>query len=192
MLNIILRPEKQGDFKIVEELTYKAFLTAEHSAGTEALLVHKLRTDTAFVPELDFVAVVNGEIVGNIIYTKSKVVAENGFETETLTFGPVSVKPELQNQGIGTALIKHTIALACKIGFRAIIIFGHEKYYPRFGFLPCTKYGITTADGQNFDAFMAVPLYDRALDGVMGRFYASPVFENIDSGENELFNAKFI
>jgi predicted N-acetyltransferase YhbS len=147
------------------------------------------------VPELDFVAVVDGEVVGNIMYSKSKVVSEDGAETETLTFGPLAVKPEMQKRGIGFALVRYTISLAKDRGFRAVIIFGHESYYPRFGFVPCVKYNITTADGQNFDAFMAMPLYDGALDGVTGRFYDTHIFEEVATAEfkaeNDLFNKRF-
>jgi predicted N-acetyltransferase YhbS len=195
MLNITLRLEEPRDYNIVEEITYRAFLTADHASGTEALLAHKLRTDSAFVRELDFVAVVDGEVVGNIMYTKSKVVSRDGIETETLTFGPLSVKPEMQKHGIGAALVRHTMSLAKDMGFRAVIIFGHESYYPRFGFAPCAKYNITTADGQNFDAFMADPLYDGAFDGVTGSFHDTPLFKETDTAEfkteSEEFNSRF-
>jgi predicted N-acetyltransferase YhbS len=195
MLNITLRPESEGDYTIVEEITYRAFLTADHASGTEALLAHKLRADAAFVSELDFVAVLDGEVIGNIMYTKSKILTDDGREVETLTFGPLSVKPEFQKKGVGAALVRHTLNLARDMGYPAVIIFGHESYYPRFGFAPCAKYGVTTADGQNFDAFMALPLYESALNGVTGKFHDAPIFEGIDSedfkAENEAFNTRF-
>lgn len=194
MANINLRLERPEDYRAVEELTYRAFLTADPNipgVGTEALLAHKLRDDRAFVAELDFVAERDGEIVGNIMYTQSRVVAGDGRETATLTFGPLSVKPQYHGQGIGAMLVRHTLELARARGHRAVIIFGHEGYYPRFGFAPAARYGISTADGENFDAFMALPLYDGALDGVSGSFRHAPVFDGIDRAESDAFNAQF-
>ena len=100
----------------------------------EHLLVHKLRKIPAFVPELDFVAEVEGKIVGNIMYSRAKVVDETGAEHEVLTFGPISVLPEYQGKGIGKALLERTIAEARRLGYRAIVFYGHPDYYPRVGF----------------------------------------------------------
>jgi virginiamycin A acetyltransferase len=187
---IILRPEQPDDYSAVEKITHEAFKTAAHARGDEALLAHKLRGIPAFVPQLDFVAEVCGDVVGNIMYTKSKVAGDGG-EWETLTFGPLSVLPAYQRQGIGAALVKHTLKTARDMGFLAVLIFGHEEYYPRFGFENAAKYGIATSDGKNFDAFMALPLYEGALDGVTGRFYEDPVFHSLNKAESDAFNLRF-
>jgi predicted N-acetyltransferase YhbS len=192
MANFILRLEQPDNFATVDRITYEAFKGAPHGDGNEALLAHKLRTCAAFVPELDFVAELNGQVVGNILYSKSKIVADSGEEWETLTFGPLSVRPNCQRQGVGSALVRHTTELARQMGFRAVLIFGHESYYPRFGFVPAARFGVTTADGQNFDAFMALPLYDGALDGVHGRYFIDAVYEDLGKAESDEFNRRFI
>jgi predicted N-acetyltransferase YhbS len=191
---LILREERPGDYEVVEELTFLAFEDFPIDLpdnGTEVLLVHKLRGDGAFVPALDFVAAADGCIVGNIMYSRSHVVTGSGEKIATLTFGPGSVLPDMQRKGIGSALINHTLELARGMGERAVIIFGHEEYYPRFGFVPAAQYGISTADGHNFDAFMALPLYSGALDGITGRYNGAPVFESISKDEADAFNARF-
>jgi predicted N-acetyltransferase YhbS/uncharacterized protein YdhG (YjbR/CyaY superfamily) len=189
-----LRLENKSDWKTVEQVTYRAFRDAPPTGadddGNEALLAHNLRGSAAFVPELDYVAEINGKIVGNIMYTRSKVVNDNGGEWETLTFGPVSVLPKYQRQYIGSALIRRSLHTARELGYRAVLIFGHESYYPRFGFKPASEYGITTADGKNFPAFMALPLYDGALDGVHGRLICDEVYATLDKEEAEKLNAK--
>jgi predicted N-acetyltransferase YhbS len=76
---------------LIGKQTYRAFLNAEHADGDEALLAHKLRSVPAFGPELDYVAELNGEVIGGIMYMRSKVVNDNGGEWETPMFGPVSV-----------------------------------------------------------------------------------------------------
>jgi len=153
-------------------------------------LVHILRKVPAFVPELDFVAEVDGKIVGNIMYSRAKVVDEAGTEHEVLTFGPISVLPEYQSKGVGKALLKHTIAEAKRLGYRGIVFFGHPDYYPRVGFRRAAEFGITTATGKTFDAHMAMPLYDGAFDGITGRFYEDPVFE-MDAKDVQEFNKGF-
>jgi predicted N-acetyltransferase YhbS/uncharacterized protein YdhG (YjbR/CyaY superfamily) len=189
----ILRPEKKADRDSVERITYRAFCNAPPTGadddGMEALLAHKLRTCAAFVPELDYVAELYGTIIGNIMYTRSKVVGDNA-EWETLTFGPVSVLPKFQRDGVGSALIRKTLEVARKLGYRAVLIFGHESYYPRFGFEPASEYCITTADGKNFPAFMALPLYNGALDGVNGRLVYDEVYDTLDKVESDALNAK--
>lgn len=77
----------------------------------------------------------DGKIVGNIVYTHSKIIKEDGGEQSVVTFGPVSVLPEFQNQGIGGTLIHHSIAKAKEMGIKAILIYGYPDYYKRFGFL---------------------------------------------------------
>ncbi|MGE5580769.1 MAG: GNAT family N-acetyltransferase [Bacillota bacterium] len=189
--NIRLRLEEPADYRVVEELTREAFWGMSRPGCDEHLLVHKLRKAPAFVPELDFVAEVDGKIVGNIMYSKAKVVDDSGAEHEVLTFGPISVLPEYQYKGIGQALLRHTIAEARRLGYRAILFFGHPDYYPRVGFRRASEFNILTATGRSFDAFMAMPLFDGALDGITGRFHEDPVFNDLDPEEVEGFDKGF-
>ncbi len=179
-MDFSLRRETPSDHHEVEVLTYKAFEhldIPDRDICDEHYLVHIMRDSKSFVPELDFVVEADGKILGNIMYTKSKVVAEDGTEHEMLTFGPGSVLPEYHNQGIGSAMISHTIELSKKLGYKGIFILGHPDYYKRFGFVNAEKYSITMPDGTNFDAFMALPLYDGALDGITGKFYYDPIYD---------------
>jgi predicted N-acetyltransferase YhbS len=125
---VTLRLETKADHNTVELITYRAFLNAEHADGDEALLVHKLRNCAAFEPELDFVAELGGKVIGNIMYTRSKIISDDGSEWETLTFGPVSVLPKYQRDGVGSALIRKSLETAREMGFRAVLIYGHESY----------------------------------------------------------------
>lgn len=191
-MNLTIRLETPTDYRAVEELTREAFWGCmDHpTCAGEHLLVHKLRSSPAFVPELDFVAETEGKLAGHIIYSKSKIVADNGQETETLTFGPLSVLPAYQKMGIGSALLRYSIAKAKELGYRAILICGHPDYYPRFGFRRAKRYHITNSRGDSFDSFMALELYDGALDGISGRFYEDKVFE-VEPKEIEEFDKKF-
>lgn len=191
-LNYIhLRKESPGDFHAVENLTREAFWVNSRRACEECLLVHRLRKSQAFVPELDFVAEISGALVGHIIYTESRIVNDSGNSKKTLTFGPLSVMPEYQYKGVGTALLNHSIREARRLGYRAILIFGHPDYYPRFGFKRAAQYNLTNSDGKTLDAFMALPLYIGALDEIQGRYYYDPVFNSLDEKDVLEFDKRF-
>lgn len=188
---INLRLEQAADYRIVEEVTREAFWGFTSPACDEHFLAHKLRQSPSFMPQLDYVAEDDGQIVGNVMYTKAKIVSGGGFEYEVLTFGPLSVLPQYWNKGVGSALMRHTINIAKQLGYRAIVVYGHPDYYPRFGFSRAIDYGITTPDGKNFDALMAMPLYEGALDNLSGQFHEDHAFA-MDADEVAAFDKTFL
>lgn len=189
---IRIRLEKPQDYHAVEELTRKAFWGCmnQPTCDGEHLLVHKLRNLPSFVPELDFVAEVDGQLAGHIIYSIAGVITPDDREIEVLNFGPISVLPEYKRSGVGTALMRHSVLEAQKLGYRAIIFYGHPDYYPRFGFNRASSFGITSENGKSFDALMAMPLYDGALDGVSGRYIYDKVYDT-DPQEVDEFDQTF-
>ncbi|MDR1030170.1 MAG: N-acetyltransferase [Treponema sp.] len=178
--NITIRIEQQADYEEVERLIFAAFETMELPGRThtnEHFLAHLLRGDPDFIPELDFVVEQNSEIVGNIMYSRCAVIRPDGKKTEALVFGPVSVKPELHRQGVGTMLIEHSLDHAHELGYKAVLITGHPDYYRRFGFVPASAYGITMLDGKSFDAFMALELDEGYLGVDGGRWKCCRAFD---------------
>ena len=136
-----------------------------------------MRDHQDFIAELDYVAIDGDTIVGNIMYTRSRLVKDNGEEIIVLCFGPISVLPEYQGKGVGTQLIEHTKALAREQGYRAILIYGDPDYYKRVGFVPAETYHIGTAIDTYADALLAYELVQGALTDCAGRFFESPVYE---------------
>ncbi len=189
-MNLRLRLEQPADYRVVEELTREAFWGFNQPSCDEHLVAHKLRQVPAFVPELDYVGEADGEIVGNVMFSKAKIVDGADREHGVLTFGPLSVLPKCWNQGVGSALMRHTIEKARLLGHRAIVFYGYPDYYPRFGFERSEVYNITTPDGRSFDALMVMPLYRGALEGISGRFYEDPVF-HVDAAEVAEFDKSF-
>lgn len=180
MNNIKVRLEEEKDYRIVEELTREAFWREERieklGVGcNEHYMVHSLRQKDG-VKELDFVAEVDGKVVGHVIYSNSYILKPNSEKVGVLNFGPLSVLPAYQKQGIGSALMKHSIECAKKLGYGAILFFGHPTYYPRFGFVQAKEFGITTAWGTNFPAFMAMELKKGYLEGVNGKYIEAPIY----------------
>ena len=115
-MGITIRLEKENDYRIVEYLTREAFWNLYKPGCVEHLLIHKMRKVPAFVKELSFVAVAEEKIVGNIVYSKAKILNSTNKEFEVLCMGPVGVLPSYQGQGIGSRLITYSIAKARQLG----------------------------------------------------------------------------
>lgn len=172
-MNITIRNEKPEDYRVVEEITRDAFWNLYVPGAVEHFIAHELRKHPDFIPELTFVIEADGQIVGSILYSYSKVVDADGKEHKTISFGPVSIAPHLHRQGLGRKLISHSIEAAKRAGHRAIIIGGFPYHYKPYGFEGTKKYHISMPDGKYYTGIMALPLFEGALDGVSGCIHFS-------------------
>ncbi len=187
---IEIRKETEEDWYQVELMTQHAFWNKHHLGCDEHYLVHKLRQDKDYLPELSRIAVKDGKVIGCIMYSKAHVMDGTRIH-DIITFGPLCVEPEWQGCGVGELLLKETLSLAADQGYPGIVIFGEPDYYPRIGFKTCDKFHITTADGKNFDAFMGIELAEGSMKGIQGKFYESKVFKKFPKEEVEEYNKKF-
>lgn len=166
-MNITIRQENERDYEISEKVVKLAFENEEFSDKSEHLLVNRLRKGNSFIKELSMVAKDNKNIVGHILFTK--VLIYNGKENfETLALAPVSVLPNYQGKGIGSKLIKEGLKKAKEMGYKSVIVLGHDKYYPKFGFIPASNYDIKAPFEVPNEAFMALELITNALKHVSG------------------------
>lgn len=172
---LIIRNETKEDYKIVEEITRKAFYNLYVPGCYEHYLVHIMREHEDFIPELAFVAELDGQVIGNIMYTKARLTDEAGNEKEILTFGPVSIAPEYQRKGYGKALMEHSFIKAEEMGYDVIVIFGSPANYVSRGFKSCKKFNICIEDGKYPAAMLAKELKQGALDGRKWFYNDSPV-----------------
>lgn len=165
---ITIRQEEEKDYQEVFQLTEESFREMEHSDHQEQFLVEKLRKSDAFIPELSLVAEdENGRIAGHILFTKIKIV--NDTESfDALALAPVSVKPEFQNQGIGGKLITEGHRIAKALGYASVILIGHEKYYPKFGYEKTSNFGISFPFEIPEENGMAVELVKEGLKNIKG------------------------
>lgn len=185
--NIKIRNEEETDYKRVEEITRKAFYNLYIPGCIEHYLVRIMRSHKDFLPELDFVIEVDNQIIGNIMYTKAKLIDEFGGEKEILTFGPVCIIPEYQRMGYGKMLMDHSFDQAVALGYDVIVIFGNPVNYVSRGFKSCKKYNICLENGTYPAAMMVKELKAEALDGKKWIYYDSPVMK-IDEQEAERFD----
>ena len=189
-MTTIIQPTASSDFPFTETMTREAFWNLYRPGSVEHLILHNLRNSTNYIHDLDLVALVDDEVVGHIISTKAKVVDEYNTEYEILCVGPLSVLPAFQKNGIGSALMNHSILVANKLGFTGMILFGNPDYYHRFGFRNAQEYKITTKEGQNFEPFMALELQTNGLMYTTGRFIEDSAFE-VQPEDIEAFDKNF-
>ena len=176
-MEIKLRQETEQDHKSVFNVIQQAFENEEYSDHKEQFLVERLRKSNAFIPELSIVAEVDNKIVGHILLTKLEI--ENDINTyESLALAPVSVLPEFQGKGVGSKLILHSHEVAKELGYKSIMLLGHEKYYPRFGYELTNKYGIEMPFDVPAENCMVAVLAKNGLSGVRGKvIYPDAFFE---------------
>lgn len=189
-MSIIIRNEKEKDYRIVEELTRETFWNLYVPGCSEHFILHNLRNSADFIPELDFIAEKEGQIIGHIVYNRVKIKDTQGVGKEVISFGPVSVLPGFQKQGIGRALINYTIGIAKDMGYPAICIYGDPRYYSRFGFRCGERYDIKTADDKFAVALLVLELKQGALNNMSGRLIESTAFE-VDENKLAQYDATF-
>ncbi|MCD4665548.1 MAG: N-acetyltransferase [Bacteroidales bacterium] len=171
-MNIKIRKELENDFPDVFNLNLTAF-----GQESEPKLVELLRKSIAFIPELSLVAEVDNKIVGHILFTKIKIKDNNGNEFNSLALAPMAVRPDLQKNGIGGQLVRFGLNKARELGYKSVIVLGHEHYYPKFGFVPAGKWKIKAPFDVPPNVFMGIELVANGLSGVSGTVQYSKEFE---------------
>lgn len=147
---MLIRKEEPKDYEIVYSLVKEAFDSAEHSDGNEQDLVKALRKGEAYIPDLSLVAEIDGKIVGHIMFTRAKIGGNM-----VLVLAPLSVLPEYQRKGIGISLMKEGHKIADELGYGYSIVLGSQRYYPKAGYLPASKFGIEPPFDVPDENFMA-------------------------------------
>lgn len=165
-----IRPEKDADISAVHFVNASAFETP-----TEANLVDALRARQAGI--LSLVAALEETVIGHIFFSPVTIKGRHG-EFEAAGLAPMAVLPEYQNQGAGSMLVRTGLADLSRLGYKAVIVLGHPGYYPRFGFVPASRWGIRFPVEVPDDAFMALELVPGALQGISGIACFQPEFDD--------------
>ena len=190
MKNIIIRNETPADYRTVENLTREAFWNVYRPGCLEHYVLHTFRTDPAFVPELDLVMELDGEIIGHVMYVRSAIKADDGRMIPIMTFGPISIAPQYKRQGYGKKLLDHSMEKAKSMGAGALAITGNIDFYGKSGFLVSKTRGVRYEDDPDADYFLIAELEPGFLDGISGT-YKDPEGYFVDEKEAEEFDASF-
>lgn len=171
--SIIIRQEAVADIPAVQTLLISAF-----GGDKEAKLVASLRKNPdVFVPELSLVAVTEEQVVGHIFFSKVKIVDQVSHEVVSLALAPMAVAPDFQKHGIGRQLMGHGLAVARDMGFLSVIVLGHENYYPRFGFVPTSRWHIHPPFQVPANVYLGLELIEGGLQHVSGTVQYPAEFE---------------
>ncbi len=157
---MLIRAEEERDWTAVRAVNLSAFETPE-----EANLVEALRQQAQ--PLVSLIAEDNGAIVGHIMF--SPVSLSGHPALRIMGLAPMAVAPEHQRKGIGSALVRDGLDQCRQLGCGAVVVLGHSSYYPRFGFSPSARFGISCEYDVPEDVFMVMELQAGFLDGVTGQ-----------------------
>jgi len=191
--NVTLRKERLDDYETIAYVIREAFWNVYQPGCVEHYIVERLRRSPAFIKELAYVAIYQGQIVGHIAYARSFIETPTGLHVATILFGPVAVLPEFQGRGIGSKLIQTTLTSAARLGHHLVCITGHPDYYHRFGFETASKYGIHMRNVPIEDSapfFMVKALADIDLYSYQGLHIEPDVYET-NQEEVDLYDARF-
>jgi len=189
-MDLLIRKEDEKEHRLVEVLTREAFWNLHGPGCDEHYLVHIMRGHPDFLPELDFVAALDGNIVGNIMYAKSRLVSDKGESLQIISFGPVSVLPEFQKKGIGSALIRYSLKKAVSDRYKAVVIEGHPHNYCKHGFVGSKSLNISDSEGRYPYSLLVLELEKGCLQNRAWKYYPSNVY-NLDEKESAAFDMLF-
>ena len=144
--NYIIRLEKKEDCKAVENLVRESFWNVYRPGCSEHYVIHVLRDDPAFVKELDFVMEQDGRIIGQNMFMRTVIEADDGRIIPVLTMGPICIANDLKRQGYGKALLDYSLEKAAALGFGAVLFEGNIGFYGKSGFDYASKFDIRYHD----------------------------------------------
>ena len=191
--DIIIRLEKKVEYREVEKLVRESFWNVYKPGCSEHYVLHVLRDDPAFVKELDFVMEKDGRLIGQNVFVRTVINADDGRDIEVLTMGPICITPELKRRGYGKLLLDYFLEKAAEMGFGAVLFEGNIDFYGKSGFDYARTFGIRYHDlpeGADDTFFLCKELIPGYLDEVIG-VYQTPQAYYVDDADVEEFDRMF-
>ena len=187
-----IRLEMETDYEGVENLVMDLFWNVYRPGAFEHYIVHQLRNDESFIPDLAYVIECSEQIVGHINYSLG-IIDYGDEKVDAVVLGPISIHRNYQNPGFGSKLIGFTLDLARREGIPFVLVIGDENYYHRFGFESASKYNVFL-DGTNTNEeclFFMIKIFDESsLKNKLGTFHNPCVFD-VDESDVDEFDRQF-
>ena len=191
--DVTIRCENKGEYREVENLIRESFWNVYRPGFSEHYVIHVLRDDPAFVKELDFVMEKDGQLIGQNMFMRTVINADDGRDVEVLTMGPICITPELKRKGYGKILLDYSLEKSAELGFGAVLFEGNIDFYGKSGFDFARRFGIRYHDlpeGADDSFFLCRELIPGFLDDVTG-VYQTPAGYYVDDAEVEEFDKGF-
>ncbi len=193
MKDINIRIENTSDWKKCENVVRESFWNVYRPGCTEHCVLHKLRENRDFIPQLSFVMEKDGEIIGQNVFFKASLRTDEGKKITVFTMGPVCVLPKFQRQGLGEYLVKKTLETARDFGVNAVFIEGNIEFYRHRGFDYAKNFGIKYAglpEGEDSSFFLCRELVPGFLKNIKGTYF-TPERYFVTDREAEEFDKTF-
>lgn len=192
-IDYIIRLENNNEHREVENLVRESFWNVYRPGCTEHYVLHQLRNDPAFVPELDFVMEKDGKLIGQNMFMRAFITADDGRNIPIMTMGPICISPEFKRKGYGKKLLDYSLEKAAELGAGALCFEGNIDFYGKSGFTYAREFGIRyygLPEGADDSFFLCKELKTGYLDGITG-VYAPPQGYFVDEAETEEFDKLF-
>ncbi len=192
-IDYIIRLENNNEHREVENLVRESFWNVYRPGCTEHYVLHQLRNDPAFVHELDFVMEKDGKLIGQNMFMRAFITADDGRNIPIMTMGPICISPEFKRKGYGKKLLDYSLEKAAELGAGALCFEGNIGFYGKSGFTYAREFGIRyhgLPDGADDSFFLCKELKTGYLDGITG-VYAPPQGYFVDEAETEEFDRLF-
>lgn len=189
----VIRLERKEEYRKVEELVRESFWNVYRPGCLEHYLLNQLRKNADFVKELDFVMEKDGELIGQNVFVKAIVKADDNRDIPIMTMGPICIAPKFQRKGYGKILLDYSIAKAASLGCGALCFEGNIDFYGKSGFTFARNFGIRyhgLPEDADDSFFLCKELTDGYLDGIIGEYF-TPQGYFISEEETEKFDKMF-
>lgn len=189
----IIRLERKEEHRQVENLVREAFWNVYRPGCLEHYVLNQLRNDEAFVKELDFVMEKDGELIGQNMFMRAVIKADDGRDIPIMTMGPICITPRLKRQGYGKILLDYSLEKARELGCGAVCFEGNIDFYSKCGFTYASEFGIRyhgLSEDEDASFFLCIELIDGYLDAATGE-YSTPKGYFVDEAEAEEFDKQF-
>lgn len=189
----IIRLERTEEHRETENLVREAFWNVYRPGCLEHYVLNQLRNDKAFVPELNFVMEKDGRLIGQNMFMRAVVKADDGSDLPIMTMGPICITPELQGKGYGKILLDYSLEKAAELGCGVLCFEGNINFYGKSGFTYASEFGIRyhgLPEGADASFFLCKELKKGYLDGISGE-YTPPKGYFVDEAEAEEFDKQF-
>ena len=191
--NILIRLEKKEEYREVEHMVRESFWNVYRPGCLEHYVLNQLRSDPAFVPELDFVMEQDGKLIGQNMFMRAAIKSDDGRDIPIMTMGPICITPERKRKGYGKILLDYSLEKAKELGCGAVCFEGNIDFYGKSGFAPASTFGIRyhgLPEGEDASFFLCKELVPGYLEGITGE-YATPQGYFVDKAEVESFDTEF-
>ena len=171
--NLNIRLENETEYREVENLVRESFWNVYRPGCLEHFVLHELRKDPDFVPELDFVLEKDGKIIGQNMFMRAVIRSDDDRKIPIMTMGPIGVLPEFKRMGYGKYLLDHSLERAAELGCGALCFEGNIDFYGKSGFRPASEFGIRyhgLPEGEDASFFLCRELIPGYLDGITGEY----------------------